>query len=142
MINFIPKCRKCGKDKTIPFSPASKFDSYCRDCNTIRARRYRKTAKGKEIIKRISARSSSKYPEKTRARTCLNRAISKGYIVKPSICTMCESKDKKLDGHHEDYSKPLDVIWMCRKCHSDYEKVIKAMTLGFVKSYHNTLDGI
>lgn len=93
----------------------------CRKCNTLKLRKYRKTASGKLNTKKNVDNSIAKYPEKHRARTTLNYAISKGKIKKPKNCANC-GKEKKLDGHHEDYSKPLIVQWLCRPCHFNKHK--------------------
>ncbi len=57
--------------------------------------------------------------ERERAHYLLNRAIELGDIVRPELCQKCGgvSPDRALDGHHPDYSKPLDVEWLCRTCH-------------------------
>ncbi len=47
--------------------------------------------------------------------------LVRGKIIKPKGCSLC-GKRKKLDGHHEDYNKPLDVIWLCRHCHGNLHK--------------------
>lgn len=44
-----------------------------------------------------------------------NRVIKKGELKKGK-CKLCKSI--KVEVHHEDYTKPLKVIWLCRKCHS------------------------
>ena len=46
----------------------------------------------------------------------LTAAIAKGRI-KRQPCCVCG--DPKSEGHHEDYTKPLDVIWLCAKHHSE-----------------------
>jgi hypothetical protein len=50
------------------------------------------------------------------AKAAVNRAIRKGVLVRPSTCSRCGSMDR-IEGHHEDYAKPLDVVWLCRLCH-------------------------
>lgn len=55
--------------------------------------------------------------EKRRAHVVLNRAVKSGDIMRPRECSAC-GKECKPDGHHEDYSKPLNVTWICRACHS------------------------
>lgn len=40
-------------------------------------------------------------------------AIRLGKIT-PSPCEMCG--EKKVQAHHDDYNKPLDVRWLCDKC--------------------------
>ena len=69
-------------------------------------------------------RSKAKYPEKNKAREILKYAIKKGEIIRPNICPKCKKK-KKIEGHHEDYSKPLEVEWVCRKCHNLIHKNLK-----------------
>lgn len=59
-----------------------------------------------------------KYPEKWKARAKAHYAVKTGKLVKPLKCTDCREV-KKLQGHHEDYSKPLELIWLCQKCHTD-----------------------
>lgn len=58
-----------------------------------------------------------KNKEKRRAHVVLHRAINSGKIERPNICSQC-SKECKPDGHHKDYNKPLEVVWLCRACHS------------------------
>lgn len=50
------------------------------------------------------------------ARWLLNKAVKRGDVVKMP----CACGNIKVDGHHSDYSKPLEVVWMCRSCHSKY----------------------
>ena len=57
-----------------------------------------------------------RYPEKVRCRQLFMRAKINGKIKVPFQCQMC-NKQAKLHGHHDDYSKPLDVVWLCRACH-------------------------
>ncbi len=37
-------------------------------------------------------------------------------MTKPKNCEMCE-RETRLNGHHKDYNKPFDVIWVCGSCH-------------------------
>ncbi len=43
-------------------------------------------------------------------------AVRKGKLIKPKKCEIC-NEIKSLQGHHEDYSKPLEVKWVCHICH-------------------------
>jgi hypothetical protein len=54
---------------------------------------------------------------KRKAHTALNNAIRAGKIIKRP-CQVCGNP--KSEGHHEDYSKPLDVMWLCRKHHGEF----------------------
>ena len=51
-----------------------------------------------------------RFPEKVRAHRILNKAIKKG-LIKRLPCEVC--KAKRVHAHHDDYSKPLKVRWLC-----------------------------
>lgn len=56
---------------------------------------------------------------KKRQRSChfkVYHAIKKGRLIRPETCEKCNEK-KQLHAHHEDYMKPLEVMWLCIKCH-------------------------
>lgn len=53
-------------------------------------------------------------PEKTAAAVMVRREIAKGRMERLP-CVVCGNPNS--DGHHEDYAKPLDVIWLCKKHH-------------------------
>ncbi len=53
-------------------------------------------------------------PVKVAAHTILAHAVRSGKI-QPQPCLRCGMP--KAHGHHTDYSKPLDVTWLCSKCH-------------------------
>ena len=54
---------------------------------------------------------------KKQCRLYLNTAIANGYIVKPNSCEECGQFHHMIHGHHFDYSKPLNVMWLCPTCH-------------------------
>ena len=66
-----------------------------------------------------------RHPEKFKARNALRRAVYEGKIIKPSTCQVCVKSVKRIEGHHEDYEKPLDVIWMCVACHRKHHKSLE-----------------
>ena len=55
-------------------------------------------------------------PAKTKARNTLNKAIRDGRLKRPDRCSRC-GKQGLIEAHHADYSKPLEVEWLCTICH-------------------------
>ncbi len=57
------------------------------------------------------------------AQNMVEYAARKGLIERKSVCEGCGNsgtfKDgrTKIQAHHSDYNKPLDVIWLCQECH-------------------------
>jgi hypothetical protein len=62
-----------------------------------------------------------RYPERVAARRAVLDAKSKGTLKVPSKCSDC-GKKAKVQAHHKDYSKPLDVTWLCDQCHRKIPK--------------------
>lgn len=56
-----------------------------------------------------------RYPEKYRAHYLVRAAIRDGRLFKKP-CENCGSTER-VQAHHEDYWKPLDVRWLCFRCH-------------------------
>jgi len=54
--------------------------------------------------------------DKINAHRAVHRALKAGTLTKPDTCARCQ-KRKVIEGHHEDYSKPLEVDWLCISCH-------------------------
>ncbi len=54
--------------------------------------------------------------EKDNSRTLLRRAVQRGDLAKPDTCSRCGGGGR-IEGHHTDYAKPLDVQWLCPPCH-------------------------
>jgi hypothetical protein len=93
-------CKKCKKKR---FLSVSQLDSIakglCDVCRTISSDKWQKAN-----------------PDKMRAQRQARYAVKIGKIFRPSECSQCHIEEA-LDGHHPDYSKPLEVQWLCRVCH-------------------------
>lgn len=95
-----------------------KRTNICRKCNTLRLKKWRQNPKSKKLLKETRQKQDKKFPEKVRARANLNHHLKKGNIKKlPCFCG-----ETKVDAHHNDYSKPLEVIWFCRIHHIQLHK--------------------
>ena len=58
------------------------------------------------------------------SRGSLNYHVRAGNIKKANHCESCGSNEK-LQAHHQDYKKPLDVEWLCSKCHNNLHRLTK-----------------
>lgn len=79
-------------------------------------------------------------PEKHKASQELRKAIWRGEIEKPKECSKCKKRKRIIHGHHEDYSKPLEVRWLCVSCHGKERKAEKPKKP--VKAKMSTLEAI
>lgn len=79
-------------------------------------RRYQTLDRERER-QRVKNRKRSPDPQRWRARSALKRAIKKGIVVRPATCEHCGATGVRIQGHHHDYMKPLDVWWLCQPCH-------------------------
>jgi hypothetical protein len=94
------------------------YDRYRYRIDENRKEHCRNAGKNFDKEKKIEAQRVSRKnnPEKYLARQRVKRALEKSKITKDDKCFFCE-KDKELQAHHHDYSKPLDVFWLCSTCH-------------------------
>jgi hypothetical protein len=57
-----------------------------------------------------------RYPERVGCREITMQAVRSGKLIRPSNCQSCGAS-VRVFAHHNDYSKPFDVLWLCRPCH-------------------------
>ncbi len=123
-------CPQCHQDK-----PLSAFNIYegfrrARICGQCRYRREKvaATPEQRDVMLAQHRTRSQRYGARNglvlRAHVLVREALIKGTLVKPLQCDDCERPDtpcadgrSNLHAHHEDYSKPLIVQWLCAPCH-------------------------
>ncbi|SRR6266568_2519485 len=54
--------------------------------------------------------------KKEHARRLMTQAIERGDLVRKP-CERCGATEPTVHGHHEDYDRPLDVVWLCQYHH-------------------------
>ena len=135
----MPKfCRKCKQRKSYSdfYKHKEMYDGYlniCKDCTKKRVQKHREKnidsiraydrERGKtKARKLLSAKNTKKRRHEVKGRTASQSAVAwalkNGKIEKPDICSYCKNGHPQIEAHHEDYSKKLDVIWLCSICHS------------------------
>lgn len=117
-------CSKC-KRRGIPLVKYAKTKTtqyyYCRSCTNDRLKEYY-TSGGNSNIYENQKRMNAKYPEKLKARQVVSYATKTKKLTKSSVCEVCGLAGR-IEGHHMDYNKPLEVVWLCTACHSDYHNI-------------------
>ena len=48
----------------------------------------------------------------------VKKHVDKGHLIRPLKCELCGKGKRKIEAHHDDYNKPLDVRWLCKICHA------------------------
>jgi len=104
----------------------------CKDCCKKQAKDRRKNKqeeirayeKGRSNLPhRVAAREKyfkeHQSGEEHLARRCVSNALRDGRLAKLP-CAVCGGK--KVEAHHEDYEKPLEVIWLCKQHHVEVDK--------------------
>ena len=141
-------CKKCDSEKQV--SEFYKNDSSCKECRKAMVRenraikadyyreydrqrfksdprvkerhaRYLSTEKGMQASIEAKRKWMESNPVKRAAQTILGNAVRDKRIKKPGFCESC-GKTGRIHGHHCDYAKPLDVIWLCPKCHKEWHE--------------------
>jgi hypothetical protein len=131
----LKRCRKCGTTKPLDqfYRDRSLPDGHknvCKPCVLTRLSLWRRA--NLNHVRRLNRRAArrirgyyvayAKRPEvrrKAAIRQMANLAVLAGIIPRKHLCEHCGASDKvaKLQRHHPDYSRPLDVIWLCTLCH-------------------------
>lgn len=101
-------CSKCSKE--VELSRGSQ--RYCRSCHNEYAR----------LNRSGYSDMSESQKGKSKARAKVRYALKVGTIKKCS-CLLCDVFPAQA--HHEDYNKPLDVIWLCEPCHKLYHNTFR-----------------
>lgn len=121
-------CRYCNAEEYEYYVSDARA---CKPCIRTRARENREKriekyrAYDRERGNRQTLEDLQRYrqenPEKYRARSAVSNALRGGRLTKPDYCSSCGAK-AVLHGHHDDYSRPLDVVWLCTLCHKARHK--------------------
>jgi len=78
-------------------------------------RKFRQTDNFKKAIEKYRANN----PEKRVAGIAVMNALKLKKLTRPESCSVCH-KPCRPEGHHFDYSKPLEVVWVCKACHTEF----------------------
>lgn len=101
--NRKPTCSKCGFIK----EENRRRYGYCLSCHNAFMRATRPAY----------IDLSEEQKKKATARSMVRVNVQRGKIKKADHCFIEDCSNTDLEAHHQDYSKPLDVIWLCQHHH-------------------------
>jgi hypothetical protein len=108
-----------GRCKTCMYLATKAWKAANPKKTTAQAARWRKRHPEKSRARQANHKISK--PEHVRAREILNYAIRRGFIVRLP-CARCGNV--KSEAHHDDYSRPLHVDWLCKEHHEDKRRSV------------------
>lgn len=120
------KCKECTKADTRA-NYAENVDQY-REYERTRAtldhrvearKAYAATDRGRDAARRGSRAFAQRNPIKYAAKNACSNAIRDGRLIRQP-CEVCGKE--KAQAHHDDYSKPLEVRWLCTKHHAAWHR--------------------
>ncbi len=104
------KCKECTK-RDVKENRVVKRDYYHQF-----DRERTKTPKRQMQKNSYAKAAQEKTPQKYKARMKLHNATRDGKVQRQP-CVFCGNE--LAEAHHQDYSKPFDVVWVCFKCHRE-----------------------
>jgi len=82
-----------------------------------------------ELRTNIHKRWKHEHPDRRKAQNSVSAALKRGMLIRPDACTCCGDTRAKLEAHHPDYSRALDVVWLCVPCHRQTHAMVIAEQL-------------
>jgi len=121
------RCKECHKEQ-VRLNRREKFEQYAayekmrfkRDpWRTEYNKEMAKTSEYKARHRDAVRRRNEQHPDKRAANVIVGNAVRDGRLIKPLECSRCGIMPprRQLHGHHVDYTKPLEVEWICAECH-------------------------
>lgn len=136
------KCKECNK-KDVSKNYRKNIDHYKeyeRKRHQGPERKAYNHQKSKEWHRKNKERSSemkkeweNRNPEKRKASHLVGNALRSGRLQKQP-CAICGKTDN-VQGHHFDYDKPLEVIWLCIEHHNMVHMILSERTLVAKRNY-------
>jgi ribosomal protein S27AE len=102
------KCKECTK-VDVKRNRRARLEQYRRHDRE----RYQNPERRESAIERTAA-SNARHPDQQRARSAVSHALRDGKLVRRP-CENCGAS--RAEAHHEDYSQPLKVRWLCKHHH-------------------------
>ena len=116
------KCKSCVRFRVLNNTKenADYYKQYDKQRNMlphrVAARKaYLQTEQGKLATKKAHKNYVKTFPLRRAASIIVGNALQNGRLKKLP-CLIC---GEKAEAHHPDYSRPLDVIWLCIKHHKE-----------------------
>lgn len=130
---YLNKCIQCVKSRIkkhreVNLEKIQAYDKTRANApHRVQARKdYSKTEAGKRAKKKAMDSYREKFPMKHAAHVITRNYIRDGKLKAETVCSICKST-KKVEAHHDDYTKPLEVRWLCESCHKDWHRHNKAI---------------
>ena len=108
-------CKECLKARD-----AKRYEKE-REVRSARQKMYISTPEGKAAHKRAIKNWQEKNQIRRAAHVILGNALRNKTVI-PQPCWEC---GEKAEAHHPDYSRPLDVVWLCKKHHREVHLINK-----------------
>ena len=113
---YLNKCKECSKNDAIK-------QRYGENRTAILQydRQRAKDPNRKESMRLRHIEYTKFFKERRNAQNKLRRAVLKG-LIQRMPCWCC---GEKAEAHHPDYSRPLDVVWLCSSHHKQAHAISK-----------------
>lgn len=129
-------CRRCGTPVLVTVERARRSDYWCGECMSLaradwaRRNRERKRETNAKWWANATSAQRKEYrdawkdrnPEKRAAHVAVQRALRNGWLTRQP-CEVCG--EAFSCAHHDDYSKPLEVRWLCHAHHQEHHHKLK-----------------
>lgn len=124
-------CKDCHNARSVKWNKANRarINERKREISKTQEHKEKRKAqytseRGRQIAREAVKRYRQRKPMIDVAHRFIRLAIEKGLMTRPSKCSECESTER-IEAHHDDYTKPDVVRWLCKSCHETWHRFNK-----------------